>query len=202
MIVAGCIAAVLPSPIWRQYWLPALPPVFVALALLWTATPPRRWLRLLTAVFVGAGLAPSIVAVAAARRHGDRDPPGRRDPHDDGRGGRDRPGRDAVARNSSPATARAIDPRFATGPFYFRSHGLLDAADEAARHLVSRARLADAPLPPTRADRGRGILDQRRPRARSRCSPRWARSARLSRDLASAGGALHAAGRAPSITWS
>ena len=155
MIVAGCIAAVLPSPIWRQYWLPALPPVFVALALLWTATPPPRWLRLLTAMFVGAGLAPSIVAVAAgggmatAIRQGSAirttmDAAGAIGP---------------VATLSPqfvPATTRAIDPRFATGPFYLRSHGLLDASDEAARHLVSRARLADAPLPPTLLTGGEG----------------------------------------------
>lgn len=44
-----------------------------------------------------------------------------------------------------PATGRLPDPRFAAGPFYFRSRTLLDPAAEARLHLVARDRLHLAP---------------------------------------------------------
>ncbi|RZM09241.1 MAG: hypothetical protein EOP68_09840 [Sphingomonas sp.] len=44
-----------------------------------------------------------------------------------------------------PMTGRLPDPRFAAGPFYFRSHALLDPAAERRLHVVSRDRAAFAP---------------------------------------------------------
>ncbi|TPG15741.1 DUF2029 domain-containing protein [Sphingomonas oligophenolica] len=155
LIIAGLFAALLPTPTWRQYLLPLLPPLFVALALVWTRQPPARWLRVAMAVFVGAGLAPSLIAIASgggmvtAIRDGTAI-----------RTAMDRAGATGAVATLSPAfvpaTARAIDPRFATGPFYFRSRGLLSPADERALTLVSRDRAAAAPLPPTVLTGGEG----------------------------------------------
>ena len=142
MILAGLLAGLLPSPTWRQYWLPLLPPLFVALAVVWARQPPSRAMRIAAAVFVVAGLAPSVAALS------------------DGRGlwramaesravgaALDRAGvaPDVPVATLSPqllpAAGRTADPRFATGPFYFRSTGLLDRAQEKELALVSRARL-------------------------------------------------------------
>ena len=146
LILAGLLAALLPTPTWRQYLLPVLPPLFVRLAELWNAHPPRRGVRIAAVVFAVAGLAPSMeallkaaggVPMTAAMRDGGaiRDALDRR-----GVGG-------AIATLSPqfvPATRRAIDPRFAAGPFHFRSRTLLGPDDEAALGLVSRASLDSA----------------------------------------------------------
>jgi len=47
-----------------------------------------------------------------------------------------------------PATGRLPDPRFATGPFYFRSHGLIDGRAEIIDRLVSRDGVDRAFAPP------------------------------------------------------
>lgn len=143
LIVAGLIAALLPAPTWRQYLLPALPPLFVRLALLWEARPPGRAMRIATVVFVIAGIAPSLVAVtqgfplATAIENGSRL-----------KGAMDRDDVRAPIATLSPqfvaATGRQLDPRFAAGPFFFRSSGLLPFADEARFKLVSRARARSA----------------------------------------------------------
>lgn len=135
LVIAGLAAALLPAPTWRQYLLPALPPLFVLLAL---RRPRARGWRIGFALFAAAGLAPSMAAVSG------------------------RPGMTAalletealasvsglsgvatLAPQFLPRFARA-DPRFATGPFYFRSRGLLAADAERRLVLVSRARLAAA----------------------------------------------------------
>jgi hypothetical protein len=118
-----------------------LPPLFVRLAQLWQEAPPSRPVRIAVAVFGVAGLAPSLAALANGA-----------------------PGMVEAARQSAaiadalnashvsgtvatlspqflPATSRLPDPRFATGPFYFRSHDLLSPADEAMARLVSAPRL-------------------------------------------------------------
>ncbi|MBB5713716.1 DUF2029 domain-containing protein [Sphingomonas aerophila] len=142
MMLAGLLAALLPSPTWRQYWLPLLPPLFIALALLWTRQPPQRAMRVAMAVFVVAGLAPSLAALANG--------PGLWRAMAESRAvgaALDRAGiaPDVPVATLSPqllpAARRAPDPRFATGPFYFRSAGLLDRAEEGELALVSRARM-------------------------------------------------------------
>lgn len=140
LALAGLVAALLPQPTWRQYLLPALPPLFVALALAWTALPPARCERIAVVVFACAGLAPSVESVVLAARHGA--------PMavavEDGAmiaGEMNRMGVTGRVATLSPqylaATGRLPDPRFAAGPFYFRSHGLLDPAAERAMGLVS-----------------------------------------------------------------
>ena len=155
MIVAGLFAALLPTPTWRQYLLPLLPPLFVALALVWTRRPPGRALRVATIVFAVAGIAPSLAAIAVgggmqtAIRQGAAIGATMDRAH----------ARGPVASLSPqfvPATGRAIDPRFATGPFYLRSRGLLTPTAERNDILISSATLARAPLPPTILTGGEG----------------------------------------------
>lgn len=141
MIVAGIIAALLPSPTWRQYLLPILPPLFLRLAIGWQAGWPGQRTRILIVVFAVAGLAPSIEALWQARGGlpmlaAARESAAIRAGLEQAKVG------DGIATLSPqflPATGRLPDPRFATGPFYFRSQGLLDDRAEAALRLVSVA---------------------------------------------------------------
>ncbi|HEU4961012.1 MAG TPA: DUF2029 domain-containing protein [Sphingomonas sp.] len=143
LIVAGLVAALLPAPTWRQYLLPMLPPLFVRLGLAWQAAPPGRAMRIACAVFAAAGLAPSAASLAGglplltAIRDGAAL-----------RSAMDRAGAAGPVATLSPqfvpATGRSIDPRFAAGPFYFRSDRLLSAGDEARFGLMSRRRAAAA----------------------------------------------------------
>jgi 4-amino-4-deoxy-L-arabinose transferase-like glycosyltransferase len=145
MIVAGLIAAILPTPTWRQYLLVMLPPLFVRLSLLATIVRPPRGLAAAATLFVVAGIAPSLLALIAASHSGL--------PLlaaiDDGRALRTAMDRYHVAGPVAtlspqfvPATERPIDPRFAAGPFFFRSTGLLSTADERRFVLVGRATAA------------------------------------------------------------
>ncbi|RDE04541.1 DUF2029 domain-containing protein [Sphingomonas aracearum] len=145
MIVAGLIAAVLPSPTWRQYLLPALPPLFVQLALWWQARPPSRAVRVAVVVFAVAGLAPSAEALV----RGAAAPPLAVALADTRAVARAATGLDGLVVTLSPqflaGSSTLPDPRFATGPFYFRSHGLLGPDEETRARLVSQDRL-DAAL--------------------------------------------------------
>ncbi len=140
MILAGLVAALLPAPTWRQYWLPMLPPLFVRLAQLWEERPPSTAIRVAAALFAAVGVAPSLIGAAegpglptamaesrATRAALDR-------AHETGPVA-------TLAPEFLPATYRLPDPRFAAGPFYFRSRALLDAPAEAQARVVSRARL-------------------------------------------------------------
>ncbi len=149
-LVSGIVAALLPVPTWRQYLLPILPALFVRLALLWHAHPPGRALRIAAVVFAVGGLAPSIEAMGGAIAGG----PPLLAVIDAGKALRARfiaaGGTGPVATLAPqilPGARLEIDPRFAAGPFYFRSQGLLDARAEARLHLVSRATLAQARPP-------------------------------------------------------
>ncbi|MHA6722068.1 DUF2029 domain-containing protein [Sphingomonas sp. RS2018] len=135
LFAAGLISAVLPSPTWRQYLLPALPPLFLLLAMRWQALAPSRGWQAAFAVFAVAGLIPSVVASLTSA-------------------GMDTARRESRALAATSAQGRVAtlspqflpagltpDPRFATGPFYFRSCDLVPAADEARLQLVSHARL-------------------------------------------------------------
>ncbi len=143
LIVAGLIAALLPEPTWRQYLLPILPPLFVRLALAWQRDPPGKGARIAAVIFAIGGLAPSIEALGKATRGV---------PMlvaiDQGRALRAafdaQGGQGAVATLSPqllPGAGLAIDPRFAAGPFYFRSLALLDGRQERQFMLVSRNRI-------------------------------------------------------------
>ncbi len=156
MLVACLFAAVAPSPTMRQYLVPALPPLFLLLALAWEARPPARAWRVGAVVFAVAGLAPSAAALVDAVTDGPATARAMRD------GAAIRTAMDraqvvqtvvTLSPQYLPATYRLPDPRFAPGPFYFRTQGLIDPAAEARAHLVSLARI-DAGL----AIRPEGIL--------------------------------------------
>ncbi|MGN6818520.1 MAG: DUF2029 domain-containing protein [Sphingomonas sp.] len=150
MILAGLVAALLPEPTWRQYLLPVLPPLFVRLALLWEMSPPGRWERIAFVTFFCAGLAPSVEAVVLTALHG---APMANAVTDGARltVAMEKQGVTGAVATLSPqyvaATGRSIDPRFAAGPFYFRSHDLLDPASERKLNLVSAKTLDTATLP-------------------------------------------------------
>ena len=141
LAAAGLVAALLPTPIWRQYLLLALPPLFVRLALGWPARVPRAW-QAAIALFVAAGLAPSIAALASGR------PATLAAMHESAaiRSAMDRAQVDGPVATLSPqflpATGRLPDPRFAPGPFYYRARALLPPDAEHARGLVSAPMLA------------------------------------------------------------
>lgn len=143
LVIAGLVAALLPVPTWRQYLLPMLPPLFVALALAWRGRPPGRAIRIAAIVFAIAGLAPSLVALGGALLTG-------------------LPMADAMRRSAAirvaldrervtgpiatlspqflPATGRTVAPAFATGPFYYRASDLIGVGEERALGLAAHAR--------------------------------------------------------------
>lgn len=151
LTLAGLVAALLPEPTWRQYLLPMLPPLFVRLALAWEAAPPGRIERVAFVTFACAGIAPTVEAIVLAIRHG---APMALAVTDGARLGA------AIAQSGVqgpvatltpqylPATHQMPDRRFVAGPFYYRSHGLLDAGGEQALGLVTARTLDPATLPP------------------------------------------------------
>ncbi len=149
MIAAGLVAALLPEPTWRQYLLPVLPPLFVQLAMLWQRRPPARAVRIAVAVFVGAGFATT--AEGLINGHGmtmaDAAAQGRAIGRVAAAAGIDGP----VATLSPqflPAANLPIDPRFAAGPYYFRTRSLLAPALEPQFVLISRERIDFGAEPP------------------------------------------------------
>jgi 4-amino-4-deoxy-L-arabinose transferase-like glycosyltransferase len=144
LVLAGLLAGLAPTPTWRQYLLPALPPLFVALAARWADAPPGCATRIVFAVFAIAGLAPTSAALAS-------DGPTMASLRAHGRAIRAAMDRAGVAGRVAtlspqwlPATGRSVDPRFAAGPFYFRSRTLRPPA---GLPLLALPDLPSAPLP-------------------------------------------------------
>ena len=140
LVVAGLVAALLPTPTWRQYLLPMLPPLFVMLAHRWTVQPPGKAMRVVAITFAAAGLAPTLFALA-----GDR--PGMVGAMRDGLAIRrvmDRVGPFGqsdiftLSPQFLPATGRPVDFLFATGPFFFRSHELVPFRQQPDLRVISR----------------------------------------------------------------
>jgi len=140
LLIAGLVAAVLPSPVWRQYLLPALPPLFVLLALRWTAVPPGRAERIAFAVFAVAGLAPSVAALAKDAGMPTAIREGRALRAAFGRAGVAGPVATLAPQLLSLA-GRVPEPRFATGPFVFRTRAIVPAGAEARWRVVPAPRL-------------------------------------------------------------
>lgn len=142
LALAGLVAALLPEPTWRQYLLPMLPPLFVALAVMLDRADPPRWIARAAPLFVLAGLAPSLVALlpgAPSLTGAMRESAAIRDALDRASV------RGAIATLSPqflPATGRRADPRFATGPFTFRIRTFIPPEAEAPRHIVTPRTLA------------------------------------------------------------
>lgn len=142
LAAAGLVAALLPEPTWRQYLLPLLPPLFVMLALAIARRPPDRGERIAAAVFVAAGLAPSLGALATGQ-------PGMPIAHSESariRAVLDREGVTGPVATLSPqflaGAAAQPDARFATGPFAFRIRRFLPPEGEGPRGIVTPRTLA------------------------------------------------------------
>jgi hypothetical protein len=154
LILAGLIAALAPVPTWRQYLLPMLPALFVRLALVWHAHPPGKAMRIAAVVFACAGLAPTVEAVASGgipMLDAMRDAALVRETLDS-----EHVTGPVVTLSPQFLPGQAIDPRFATGPFYFRSTALLNANQEYQLHLVSQARMHLLGHPPAILTGGEG----------------------------------------------
>ncbi|WP_375287920.1 glycosyltransferase 87 family protein [Sphingomonas sp.] len=146
LLAAAVLASVLPAPTWRQYLLPLLPVLFVRLAVMLTRHPPGPRLRMAFAAFAVIGFVPTIVALASGRpamptavRAADTV-----DDHLDRVG----IGDGVVTLAPELLAGRSPDPRFAAGPFYFRSRALLDTSDERAFDVISHRRLHLMGRPP------------------------------------------------------
>lgn len=151
LIAAGLIAALLPTPTWRQYLMPLLPPLFIGLALAWHARSPGRGQRVAAIVLACAGLAPTAEALIGAARSGLPMAEAAREST-----------AIAAALNSAevtgpiatlspqfvPGTGRPTDPRFATGPFLYRSRALLGAAQARRWHMITSDRTLPITPPP------------------------------------------------------
>lgn len=130
LLVASLVSAIMPSPMQKQYWLPALPPLFLCLGI--AIERGLNWRRPAWAVLLAsaiAGWVPTAKDAVAAVTSGNLPPL-------------------AVAEDSSAIdqlldqrqvdgpivtlrpdlfsqTDERLDPRFAAGPFLFRSTGLV-----------------------------------------------------------------------------
>jgi hypothetical protein len=146
LLIAAAIASLMPSPVWRQYLLPLLPVLFVRLGIALTQAPPGRHLRRIAVVFVVAGFAPTVVALASGRP---AMPTAIRATE-----AVDAPldlagiGDGIVTLSPELLAGRSPDPRFAAGPFYFRSRALLAPHEEAELTVISHGRLHTLGSPP------------------------------------------------------
>ncbi|WP_037488600.1 DUF2029 domain-containing protein [Sphingobium indicum] len=148
VILAGLIAAWLPRPIYVQYLVPLLPALFLRFGLL---LDDLRWSRAAAIaalmLCMAAGMAETAIRIAPniARVHS----PilsATYDAHAIGRSVR-------AAGIKGPIVSLApervvdsgisLDPRFAAGPFLYRTHDLLTPAQQAAFHVLNGASVAD-----------------------------------------------------------
>ena len=148
LTLASLVAALLPTPTWRQYFLPMLPPLFVMLAHRWGQNPPGRAVRIAAVTFAVAGLAPTALALAsgrpamvAAMRQGAAI-------------GRmmEAAGVHGEVITLSPqflsATGRPLDPMFAAGPFVFRSRHLVSGSQNVGLNVLTRSVFDSMPAAP------------------------------------------------------
>jgi hypothetical protein len=136
LLAASLVAAFLPNPTHKQYWAPALPPLFVCLGLALNRPLRFRWLfALLLGGTAVAGLAKSGESVVEAI--GNDEPALMLDDQADAlRILLDRHRVDGKIAGIVPErfidTGRPVDRRFATGPFLFRTLKLI-SPDEARK---------------------------------------------------------------------
>lgn len=146
MILAGVAGAALPTPTHKQYLMPLLPPLFVSLGLVFERCRPiLAWSRMPLLVLALVGLGPSLFGVARAASRGL--PALGIDARADEIGDRLRALGGAgpiatLAPDRAADSGFALDPRFATGPFVFRSGRLLDRALASELEVVTPQSLA------------------------------------------------------------
>ncbi|HET8613751.1 MAG TPA: glycosyltransferase family 39 protein [Sphingomonas sp.] len=144
LIAGGLIAALLPTPTWRQYFLPLEAPLFARFALIGIGS--RWWMAMLLGLSATAGVASNgIMLVRAAVTK--RLPPlaAEREAHWIGARLRALHARGPVATLSPQVTLDSgypLDPLFATGPFAYRTADALPPARQRRLAIVGPRGLA------------------------------------------------------------
>jgi hypothetical protein len=158
LILAGAIAAVLPVPLYAQYWIPVLPALFARFALLLAERGGLGWPGKLALVLLPAGLAVTAIDVGG-NLFALRSPP--IEAMRDGRwaggllNGFDVEGEIAgLAPEAMVSSGRPLDRRFVAGPFLFRTRDVLTAAEADAFHVVTQRNYAGSLI----ADPPAGLL--------------------------------------------
>jgi hypothetical protein len=149
MALAGLIAALAPSPMQRQYFMPMLVP----LAVLWGVQDPlkgRRWLMVLTVagLAIGVGRAGYVVGDAGVDLAKGRPPPAIALTEEAHWIGRTLKAQDVSGDIASPSpqavldSGARLDPRFSSGAFAYRSGDMLSDEELRRLHLTSPRTLA------------------------------------------------------------
>jgi len=144
LIVAGLVAALLPTPTWRQYVIPLLPPLFVRLGSAWTeGAVSAGWRR----IAIGAFAVTALVGLAEPVRWASRALKGKatpititREAHWIGERLRSAGAKGEIATLSPQVVIDSgfpVDRRFATGPFVYRSGERLSDDEQRAFHVTS-----------------------------------------------------------------
>jgi 4-amino-4-deoxy-L-arabinose transferase-like glycosyltransferase len=151
--LGGLISAALNKPFQIFYLFPALPPLFVLTALLLSEVDVRRWrLKGAWALFIVAGLVPAaawyvhagragVVPVLDAERRSEALGAALRAQQING------PVATLASQYVTDAGAK-LDPRFAAGPFLYRTRGFVSASQARDWHIATRDQpgtLAEAP---------------------------------------------------------
>ncbi len=146
LCLAGLVATLAPTPTWRQYAMPLLPPLFVGFGIVWQAAASRGHARGRTwqALFMlGAvvGIGQPVYQALAPLAGRIANPVGLvREAHLLGRLARAR-GLTGEAVTLSPQlvidSGLSLDPRFAAGPFAYRTAGALSPSALDRLHIVS-----------------------------------------------------------------
>ncbi|MBW8755901.1 MAG: hypothetical protein JF595_17510 [Sphingomonadales bacterium] len=152
--VGGLLSACLNRPFQIYYLLPALPPLFVLTALLFSEGKVRpQWLPALWALFIAGGFVPVIGWFGRAAMHGML-PALEVQLRSRALGAalRAHHVEDTVASLTSqyiPDSGYSADPRFAAGPFLYRTTGFVSAEDAREYGIVTRdqAAVLAKPLP-------------------------------------------------------
>lgn len=144
VILGGVVAAVLPVPLYAQYWIPVMPALFVRFALLLAAR--GGWPLKLALVLLPVGLAVTLADVGGNLIAG-RSPP--IEAMRDGRwagamlDGFEVEGQIAgLAPEALVSSGRQLDRRFVTGPFLFRTKDVLSPGDAEAFHVATQRNYA------------------------------------------------------------
>ncbi len=150
MLAAAILASLLTTPVWRQYLLPLLPVLILRAGTPETLAAPGRLRAAALAAFCLAGLAPTLAATATAARLGfpviaaEHDAAAirallyhRSIGHEIA----------TLSAERVADTGFALDPRFAAGPFLFRTRDGLGEGDRltGVTQATFRARLQQAP---------------------------------------------------------
>ena len=160
LVFAGLVATIAPTPTWRQYAMPLLPPLFVGLGIVWqdyierggSVSRPVKFAFILAAV---AGLGQPIFQIWKGMMSAEANPltiqaEGAFLAREAARAGLDGP-----AASLSPevvlASGLPLDPTFATGPFAYRTGDMIAPEDREALHITTHGTVA-AYLAATRPD--------------------------------------------------